>query len=74
MFDAAEGWLGIDDPVLLAEFAEQVTECVFFVHFSDEDPHHPTKSYCRAVSGRAAWYGLRRLGYIPFPSLDYAQD
>ena len=27
MFGAAEGWLGVDDPVLLAEFPEQVTEC-----------------------------------------------
>lgn len=27
MVDAAEGWLGVDDPVLLAEFPEQVTEC-----------------------------------------------
>ena len=27
MFGAAEGWLGIDDPVLLAELPEQVAEC-----------------------------------------------
>ena len=27
MFGAAEGWLGVDDPVLLAELPEQVTEC-----------------------------------------------
>jgi hypothetical protein len=24
---AGEGWLGVDDPVLLAEFPERVTEC-----------------------------------------------
>ena len=27
MLGAAEGWLGVDDPVLLAEFPEQVAEC-----------------------------------------------
>ena len=27
MFGTAEGWLGIDDPVLLAEFPEEVAEC-----------------------------------------------
>ena len=28
MFDAAEGWLGIDDPVLLAKLPEEVAECI----------------------------------------------
>jgi len=27
MFGATEGWLGVDHPVLLAEFGEQVAEC-----------------------------------------------
>ena len=27
MFGAAEGWLGVDDPVLLAELPEEVAEC-----------------------------------------------
>jgi hypothetical protein len=27
MFGAAEGWLGVDHPVLLAEFGEEVAEC-----------------------------------------------
>jgi hypothetical protein len=27
MFGATEGWLGIDHPVLLAEFGEEVAEC-----------------------------------------------
>jgi hypothetical protein len=27
MFGAAEGWLCVDDPVLLAELPEQVAEC-----------------------------------------------
>jgi hypothetical protein len=26
MFGATEGWLGVDDPVLLAEFPEEVAE------------------------------------------------
>ena len=26
MFHAAEGWLGVDDPILLAEFPEEVAE------------------------------------------------
>jgi len=28
MFGASEGWLGIDDPVLLAELPEEVAECI----------------------------------------------
>jgi hypothetical protein len=28
MFDAAEGWLGIDDPVLLAKLPEEVAEYI----------------------------------------------
>jgi len=28
MFGAAEGRLGVDDPVLLAELSEEVVECV----------------------------------------------
>ena len=27
MYGAAEGWLGVDDPVLLAELPEEVAEC-----------------------------------------------
>ena len=27
MFGAAEGWLGVDHPVLLAKFPEQMAEC-----------------------------------------------
>src|SRR5258705_10509561 len=27
MFGAAEGWLGVDHPVLLAEFPEEAAEC-----------------------------------------------
>ena len=27
VFCAAEGWLGIDDPVLLAELPEEIVEC-----------------------------------------------
>jgi hypothetical protein len=27
MFGAAEGWLGVDDPILLAEFPEEVAAC-----------------------------------------------
>jgi len=28
MFGGAEGWLGVDDPVLLAELPEEMVECV----------------------------------------------
>ena len=27
VFGAAEGWLGVDDPVLLAELPEEIVEC-----------------------------------------------
>jgi hypothetical protein len=27
VFGAAEGWLGVDDPVLLAELPEEAAEC-----------------------------------------------
>jgi hypothetical protein len=29
MFGTAEGWLGVDDPVLLAELPEEVAECAW---------------------------------------------
>ena len=28
MLGTAEGWLGVDDPVLLAELPEEVAECI----------------------------------------------
>jgi len=28
MFGAAEGWLGVDDPVLLAKLPEEMAECI----------------------------------------------
>jgi len=80
MFGATEGWLGVDDPVLLAEFPEEAAECarqgklleramelepVVFEQFTKPHPELAAEAAAKYLDGQEeAWRRIDPSGTI----------